>query len=356
MNKFNDEKIIKNVKNSENYQIKTTSSSILYSYNNLKKEEPKKTSHKKYFVLGGLGTLVLASSIALVSVLVMRSYGSNNGEENINIFDPSKNASLANELITFSSFSNENSSIKSLALYKNEARDNATQQEFETVVNKYDTIESGVKDLFLANEVKTRYEETSFKYLDITYIYKVELYYENTKEIISTIYYDEDNLDQLKSKSINGLYKDKNNAYFYLNIITEEEQDEDETEKKVSLLFKSCDINNKKVIRIYKESEYEGIESEDVYSYGIYKDEKEKDPYYELVYDIENEEDEKEFEVSIYENNEEYKFKDILEIDSNHYTFLVDDFLDIEFDQTIDLKYQGSNRLYSADGYQTIKK
>lgn len=314
-----DKQIIDLIKQNENYEIKTSSNSIISNYLASKTEEPVKK--KRYFLKFGVPALALVSSL-LIIIPIATNLNNNQVEIPTNEFKLGNNSVLVKELATFSSFnlSSDVTSTNKLSQIKfskdNEVDENAL---FKEIANKFNSISYGATSLFFVDNTKIKEETCEFKFENTTYTYKASL--SLSDELLGTFYLPTNS----EKNNVKALYINADNTYYDVKLKHKNEVEDDEKEEKTEATFTSLDKDNKTVIVIKKEAEYEGTESENSFSISYYKN---KDEYnnerisYSLKYEIENEDNEEKAEISIKENNKKTNFKDITKLGDTHYSFI----------------------------------
>lgn len=317
-----DKKIIDLIKQNENYEIKTSSNSIISNYLASKNEEP--VIKKRYFLKFGVPALALASSL-LIIIPIATNLNNNQVEIPTNEFKLGNNSVLVKELATFSSFnlSSDVTSTNKLSKIKfskdNEVDENAL---FKEIANKFNSISYGATSLFFVDNTKIKEETCEFKFENTTYTYKASL--SLSDELLGTFYLPTNS----EKNNVKALYINADSTYYDVRLKHKSEVEDDEKEEKTEATFTSLDKDNKTVIVIKKEAEYEGTESENSFSISYYKN---KDEYnnerisYSLKYEIENEDNKEKAEISIKENNKKTNFKDITKLDDTHYSFICEE-------------------------------
>lgn len=317
-----DKQIIDLIKQNENYEIKTSSNSIISNYLASKSEEPVKK--KRYFLKFGVPALALVSSL-LIIIPIATNLNNNQVEIPTNEFKLGNNSVLVKELATFSSFdlSSDVTSTNKLSKIKfskdNEVDENAL---FKEIANKFNSISYGATSLFFVDNTKIKEETCEFKFENTTYTYKASL--SLSDELLGTFYLPTNS----EKNNVKALYINADSTYYDVKLKHKSEVEDDEKEEKTEATFTSLDKDNKTVIVIKKEAEYEGTESENSFSISCYKN---KDEYnnerisYSLKYEIENEDNKEKAEISIKENNKKTNFKDITKLDDTHYSFICEE-------------------------------
>lgn len=313
--KFDDKKIISDVKQDSNYKIKTTSSNILKVYQLEKNKEEAKVnnSKRKLFIFGGIGGLGVVCAAAAAAIIVVNS---NAGSSNDNQFIEGitiENTILTEELATFSYFNTNNESTTlskiKLARQNRNEEENLTQEHFNDICKTYDDVEFAIESL--SNEVSVKgyefnqeKEGTYYKYVNFLYVNDndtpfASLYFNDSK-----IVEDDDEIETrfLALYELDGKYSD-------LTIVKEVENEEDEAETSYNLIFYPRDDDDY-LYKIEKESEIKGIESEEAYSYAIY-DKKNDECLYKITYEVEKEFGEEAIELEIEKIDSEYSYEDI---------------------------------------------
>ena len=137
----NDKDIKEMFENIDKYEIKTSSKQIINSFNASVNENKKKPFLAPLFI--SFASLGIISAIVIPVVITINN--SNNIIDNQDIFNPTKNKYLENQLLTFNAFKNGNNSS---LMYR---RSNITLDGFNKVVNEYELVHQGVKQLFEIN-------------------------------------------------------------------------------------------------------------------------------------------------------------------------------------------------------------
>lgn len=319
-----DKQIIDLIKQNENYEIKTSSNSIISNYLASKNEEPVKK--KRYFLKFGVPALALASSL-LIIIPVATNLNNNQVEIPTNEFKLGNNSVLVKELATFSSFnfSSDKTSTNNLSKIKcSKEKENEVDEYalFKKIANKFNSISYGATSLFFVDNTKIKEETCQFKFENTTYTYKASL--SINEELLGTFY-----LPTISEKNnVKALYINADNTYYDVKLKHKNEAEEDEREEKTEATFTSLDKDDKTIIVIKKEAEYEGTESENSFSISYYKNKNEYNNdriSYSLKYEIENEDNEEKAEISIKESNKKTNFKDIIKVDDTHYSFICEE-------------------------------
>lgn len=201
--------------------------------------------------------------------------------------------------------------------------------EFEEIVNKYEQVQDGVKDLFNLDSFKLETKESSFSFEGVSYSYETR-FLNNQNEVDSIIYFNEieskKDDDELKT-TLKAIYSFSNSLY-YVDITFKEESSNKKNEKEVKSLFRNTDSNDKKVILVKSEEEYNGKKSENSYSFSTFNSYSDyiidEDNFIEKIeYEIEN----NDINVEIETINSEIEFIDITKINENSYSFCVDEYV-----------------------------
>ena len=344
MNIVNDNKIKNIVLKNNTYEIQTKSDDILRKYDASRKiaTEPKK---KKFIPLfASISSALLISGTALIVAFVLVK------PRNSDIFSPYKNKNIQQELLTFNAFSQSNIS-------KNIIKNKAIQSEltFNEIVDHYEVVQSGIKQLFNFDEYKIINVESDFVYEDVTYKYETRIL-DKSNIIYARVYYNE--IVDENTKDLEALYVfDK--SYYSALISCENSNDESE----IKTILTPINTLDKKIYVIEKEKEYKGVNSENSFSYSIYsslEDYQNDDENY--LNKIEYEMDNFDISVSISSNinNFEIEFDNISKINDDHFNFSLDEYETTteEIDEALfDLFYLADNsRRYVSGNYQIIKK
>lgn len=344
MNIVNDNKIKNIVLKNNTYEIQTKSDDILRKYDASRKiaTEPKK---KKFIPLfASISSALLISGTALIVAFVLAK------PSNSDIFSPYKNKNIQQELLTFNAFSQSNIS-------KNIIKNKAIQSEltFNEIVDHYEVVQSGIKQLFNFDEYKIINVESDFVYEDVTYKYETRIL-DKSNIIYARVYYNE--IVDGNTKNLEALYVfDKS---FYSALISCENSND---ESEIKTILTPINTLDKKIYVIEKEKEYKGVNSENSFSYSIYsslEDYQNDDENY--LNKIEYEMDNFDISVSISSNinNFEIEFDNISKINDDHFNFSLDEYETTteEIDEALfDLFYLADNsRRYVSGNYQIIKK
>ena len=344
MNIVNDNKIKNIVLKNNTYEIQTKSDDILRKYDASRKiaTEPKK---KKFIPLfASISSALLISGTALIVAFVLVK------PRNSDIFSPYKNKNIQQELLTFNAFSQSNIS-------KNIIKNKAIQSEltFNEIVDHYEVVQSGIKQLFNFDEYKIINVESDFVYEDVTYKYETRIL-DKSNIIYARVYYNE--IVDGNTKNLEALYVfDKS---FYSALISCENSN---YESEIKTILTPINASDKKIYVIEKEKEYKGVNSENSFSYSIYsslEDYQNDDENY--LNKIEYEMDNFDISVSISSNinNFEIEFDNISKINDDHFNFSLDEYEtnNEEIDEALfDLFYLTDNsRRYVSGNYQIIKK
>ena len=344
MNIVNDNKIKNIVLKNNTYEIQTKSDDILRKYDASRKiaTEPKK---KKFIPLfASISSALLISGTALIVAFVLAK------PSNSDIFSPYKNKNIQQELLTFNAFSQSNIS-------KNIIKNKAIQSEltFNEIVDHYEVVQSGIKQLFNFDEYKIINVESDFVYEDVTYKYETRIL-DKSNIIYARVYYNE--IVDGNTKNLEALYVfDKS---FYSALISCENSND---ESEIKTILTPINTLDKKIYVIEKEKEYKGVNSENSFSYSTYsslEDYQNDDDNY--LNKIEYEMDNFDISVSISSNinNFEIEFDNISKINDDHFNFSLDEYETTteEIDEALfDLFYLADNsRRYVSGNYQIIKK
>ena len=344
MNIVNDNKIKNIVLKNNTYEIQTKSDDILRKYDASRKiaTEPKK---KKFIPLfASISSALLISGTALIVAFVLVK------PRNSDIFSPYKNKNIQQELLTFNAFSQSNIS-------KNIIKNKAIQSEltFNEIVDHYEVVQSGIKQLFNFDEYKIINVESDFVYEDVTYKYETRIL-DKSNIIYARVYYNE--IVDENTKDLEALYVfDKS---YYSALISCENSN---YESEIKTILTPINASDKKIYVIEKEKEYKGVNSENSFSYSIYsslEDYQNDDENY--LNKIEYEMDNFDISVSISSNinNFEIEFDNISKRSNDHFQFSLDEYETTteEIDEALfDLFYLADNsRRYVSGNYQIIKK
>lgn len=342
MKKINDENIKEAFKKCNPYQIKTSSTQILEAYNRAKEE---KTNNRKARNIIILAPLILCSSL----ILVFTMYGIKKSNTK-NSFDYSKNKYFTRQLLTFTSFFDGHEDIYPL----NKNRKNSlSDTSFSQVVDNYEKVQAGVKDLFTIDSYYTEVSKCSFTFDDVIYTRRID-YYSSSSSLVSSFYYNE---EEAKNKKFieEGLFVYLQ-SYYYASIEIKQENNKNKSEIEVSTILRNVDVQqDNKLYLIEKESEYKGTQSENSYSlmtFNSYTDLEDEACLSSIEYEIENEV----INVSYQNGSEEFEFEDIKKLEENKYSFEFEEEND-ESNSRIYLTYnQDLSRTYSLDDKIIIKK
>ena len=337
MKKINDQQILKIIKDHQNYQITTTSENILGAKDN----HPviiKKTNHKLSLILS-LFSLALSSVVIIVGVNMIV----NNENHRNDIYLPNKNKIISKQLLTFNAFNHLSSSSK--------ANEVISENIFQHIVDNYECVEEGIRNLFVIDQYSSITVNTDFIYQDKAYTYETRLLDPNHR-VYARIYYNDVNNNQL-----DALYV-YNEQYYEALITTKNKKDEEE----VTTILSSLDGKDTYIYVIEKEKEYRGVKVENSYSYTTYlslEDYRNDEDSY--INKIEYELEDNDIDI-VYENTmskEEIEFTNIIKFDTSHYQFTVDEYEYQEEirDILIDLYYlEDNSRKYIYSDYEIIKK
>ena len=230
-----------------------------------------------------------------------------------------------------------------------------SESTFNEIVDHYEVVQSGIKQLFNFDEYKIINVESDFVYEDITYKYETRIL-DKSNIIYARVYYNE--IVDENTKDLEALYVfDK--SYYSALISCENSKDESE----IKTILTPINASDKKIYVIEKEKEYKGVNSENSFSYSIYsslEDYQNDDENY--LNKIEYEMDNFDISVSISSNinNFEIEFDNISKINDDHFNFSLDEYETTteEIDEALfDLFYLADNsRRYVSGNYQIIKK
>lgn len=322
MKKINDSDIKKIFNDSSRYEIKLSSEDITKNVLILNEEKPVKKKKTILFpLLISLSSLTLASLI-IGSIFVISSSKENNDYNSL--LSPANNKYLDAQLLSFKAFSSNNTSS-----LLNKKKYMLNYNEFEEIVNKYEQVQDGVKDLFNLDSFKLETKESSFSFEGVSYSYETR-FLNNQNEVDSIIYFNEIESkkedDELKT-TLKAIYSFSNSLY-YVDITFKEESSNKKNEKEVKSLFRNTDSNDKKVILVKSEEEYNGKKSENSYSFSTFNSYSDyiidEDNFIEKIeYEIEN----NDINVEIETINSEIEFIDITKINENSYSFCVDEYV-----------------------------
>ena len=165
MKKINDSDIKKLFNDSSRYEIKLSSEDITKNVLILNEEKPVKKKKTILFpLLISLSSLTLASLI-IGSIFVISSSKENNDYNSL--LSPANNKYLDAQLLSFKAFSSNNTSS-----LLNKKKYMLNYNEFEEIVNKYEQVQDGVKDLFNLDSFKLETKESSFSFEGVSYSYE----------------------------------------------------------------------------------------------------------------------------------------------------------------------------------------
>lgn len=327
MKKINDKKVVELVKNSHQYEIKTTSQDILKAYQlSPKPEKAKKVKHP--YLFGGLSALVLSGAIAATLIIINNNKSYKDLPSNDQIFSPVTNSNLKKQLLTFSSLTNVNNAqnITNLMNLSKAKTNQINESELREIANIYEKIQLGVNEIFKFDEIEVFTREVNFEYDNVIYKFADEFKYKDSTEIFATLYHNEINNskdDDEEITSFEGIYTFNNN-YFKAQFIEEKETEINEQEIEVTAIFTNLEDINSYTYIVEKESEFENHSSENSFSYTIYESYqdylRDEDNFIEKIeYEFEN--NEMEFSYEAKYNDISCEFNNIRPIDNNIYQF-----------------------------------
>ena len=325
----NDKDIKEMFENIDKYEIKTSSKQIINSFNASVNENKKKPFLAPLFI--SFASLGLISAIVIPVVITINN--SNNIIDNQDIFNPTKNKYLENQLLTFNAFKNGNNSS---LMYR---RSNITLDGFNKVVNEYELVHQGVKQLFEINKYKSVTVDNDFEYLGNRYSFESRLLNENN-EIISRLYFNDINNENDNKYSMKALYYYSNN-YYNAEIFVKNHTDKNKSEEEVTTLLTNVDKSIDQKCYLIEKEQY--ISDDD-----------------NFISSVEYENKDTKMSVNIEKDNNEIEFENIIKKSNNVYQFDLDDFEmdDVSIsDITITLTYNDdSSRTYTYSEYQITKK
>lgn len=369
MKPCNDQDIKKLVKENSNYEIKTTSKDILYAYQLEKQKEAAKQeepSHKFKFglIFGSLSAVVMTGVIA-TSFIFLNKKSENNNSNFDEIFSPAKNTTVKNQLLTFSSLT-DNSSLSTLRKLShiNEVEDDNdnendnlfNEDKLKEIAEVYEKVEGGVSTIFDFNEISVKTIEKEFSYANETYKYQ-DQFINKDNEIVSIFYHNDIEVskdDEEVTSTFTGLYE-FNETYFKAILKEEKEVEEDEEEIEVEIIFKSLDSNVPYTYVVKKESEFESQKSENSYSYMIFNKSitgefDEEDALEAIMFEYEDDEVELSYLNNLNQVNAE--FNHIKKVNETKVTFTIEyESQDFEGMYFVEVIYNEDNtRTYTSSG------
>lgn len=382
MKRIDDKDVLNKFNQAKDYEIKKDSNDVLNHFLRTKnkvevvKETPANSKKKKFFTFGGIGVGAVALTGVALSLFFTLNIGTTNsdnpgGNQTIspNLVSIKGNV-LADELMTFTSFKTESNASLSLNRVNFSKRVNSVSKStFERIVDNYDAIESGVREILNKEEniMMESQKEAEFSFEGKTY-YFVDNYYSSTdnfKTPFMSFYYTDKNIvnEVSANKSQNGLIKFED-SYYECSLRKENEYDDGEYEEEINILL--VNTNNKnEIIHIEKENEYEGQETENSYQityYDTLNDVGGDDNFsYRLVYEIESKGNKEELEIKVEKPNLEYEFKNIQKVKDEPltYTFISEyeeeNYREVEGEILVNLEYSNDSRIYSYGDLTIIK-
>ena len=375
MKKVNDENVVKFVKENTNYEIKTTSQSILNQYNFEKSLESQKPVKKHKFAIAFssiLGTLALVGAAA--SAIFFFNPTTDQPHDNNIVFpdtNPNSNNVLKKQLITFSAFSaqgNENSGLKKRILRQqenlvdddNEQNPSIQSELIKKSVDVYEEIETSVNYLYHESNVRTETSPVKATFDKINYTLVTKFYYLDDENPFALYYFNEPSEekddDEVVRKS--KAYYSSGNVGFNVDVVEEAETDGEENEVETKLTLRDVHKVSKEVFVIEKENETETEEDklsiENTLSFKTYADETSylEDEYSRKV-SAETEAEGKETEIKVKVKTNEYKAEYIIEKVSETNLNLLTTYEDKVVDEDafeeelINLEYKETERTYT---------
>ena len=380
MKKIDDEKIVKLVKNDTNYQIKTTSQSILNQYayeKNLDSQINK--SHKKRKILIAFSSIFGSLAIAGAAVSGIILFTNNNKNINPDVINPITpkpnpeiNTVLKKQLVTFSAFTTINDaktlnlhSLKRANLLSDEEENEdgpIVQEDLKELIGKsidaYEKIEESVNYLYHENNVKIETTNVKATFDGTDYSLVSKFYYGESSKPFALYYFNEPQEELENSTSISKAYYECNNLRFNIDVKEEKEVENDESEVETTLILRDVDKFDKHVYVVKKEVENEiedGKNSNEnelsIISYLNEESFKEDEYLSKIKAETEVEDNENKIEVS-YKSNEIKVSYNINKIDETTLNLLTDyeekTGEERSFEQElINLKYKDNSRIYS---------
>lgn len=359
-----------------NHQIKLSSEDILLALAKKQEEEllstNSKNSKKKKVIFGfigtGLGGGIVALSLGLGIFFTSKTSNIKPTPEQI---QTQYKAVVSEEMLTFSNFNsnkniqsiNNRSKIKYLNNIKLERdfsnnESNIDQQTFESLVDEYEGIESGVFNTFDLNNYQTQIEKGDYEYNNEKFEYKMTVAHQNLTESITYFYNQSEYSQNHQSKiKLDGVYLLGQETIYRAEFINETEISSDEKEIEMKGKFISYDATvSSKIFSIDKESEQETSETEESYTYSEFSSEEDyqrERPDYSIQFSYEQENNrEKEIDITVTRLDREFQFSRIKNDTTNKKLTFEYDFEnethDIEYSGKVELDYSDSTkRIYT---------
>lgn len=315
-----EEKLLQKARKEE-LTIRTDPERILLAYEQRKKETPA-TKEKKWILPLSLSSSLLVAASIVTAIVVINKQGE--GPKGIP-FKPEASSVMAEELFSFYSFEGgrEASSLMRNPLLKAKSGLSSTTPFYQTAsafeeyysffVSCY-TFDSS--DLTVSHTVL----ETPFLYNERSYTYKGEFSYED-KSIFTLYYSDMSELKGKKEATFFAYYESEQGDY-EVTIEKEEEIEEDEREKKISLSFFNVDKGSD-IFLIERKEEVAEKEEERSYSlerFDSLSSYQAKKPYLSLSFEIEQDHS-KESSFEIERGEKEFEYENILATEGG-YSFI----------------------------------
>lgn len=305
-----EEKLLQKAREEE-VTIKTDPERILLAYEQRKKETPGKKKKKWVLPLSLSSSLLVAASIAITIVVI-----NNQGDGHKGIpFKPEASSVMVEELFSFHSFEGDAKAAPLMRRSLLRENDVSTRTPFYQTASTFDKYYSFFSSCYAYDpsflEATHVVLKDPFLFGDHAYSYKGEFTYDD-KEMFTLYYSDMSGLSNKKEATFFAYYESEEGRY-EVTIEKEEEIDEDEREKQISLSFFSVD-NRSDIFLIERKEEIEEKEEERSYSlerFDSVSSYEDKEPYLSLSFEIEKDHNEEtSFEVE--EGEEEYEYENIL--------------------------------------------
>ena len=358
MKMLNDEQIKKTAKASDRYEIKTSAESILLSAGPAKQEQKQAKPRKSFLPwLAGAGALVAATFVAVMVVDPLNFWKENPQKPSTsNVFDPGKNKKLANEILTFYSFSPKGSTDSSSVLRRFGLTSHRAIEERElgTIADQYERVEEGVRSLFDARSYQAVTVEQAFQYQEKTYAYETR-FLDEESNIIARVYFNSTGDEDTLSDYSEALYYDSV-SYYFARIEKEVEVEGSEREEEVKTILQHAETSDPTVYVVERETEYQGQSTERSYSYSVYENladyRKDDDLFLESIsFEFEDSSLEASCETR---NGEEYEFSNIQRLSAYQYSFEAEV---NDQDALVHLQYSSDyqRRTYSSETHQVVR-
>lgn len=312
-----EEKLLQKAKQEEAI-IKTDPASVLLAYERRKEEAPERKKKKWILPLSLSSSLLAAASVVTAIVIV-----NNQGEGPNGIpFKPEASSVMAEELFSFHSFEGgrEASSLMRRSFYKgrNEAFSSTpfyqTASSFEEYYSFFSSCHTYDSN---ALSVSHTVLEDPFLHSGRSYAYKGEFSYEE-KSIFTLYYSDMGGMKEKKEATFFAYYESPEGEY-EVTIKKEEEVDEEEREKKISLSFFNV-ANESDIFLIERKEEIEEKEEERSYSlerFASFSAYQAEESYLSLSFEIEKDHgQETSFEIE--KGEKEFEYENILAVEEGY--------------------------------------